>query len=164
MTKSTRKTRPDVITIASTNRIAGSYQCPDRFQQSGHPDGATTRYHPILVRERDLFGHWASRWRVTRTSNACMFCDPLQRPEGVPASKSENPPGTQNAPCSSSAAPGHSSGRGDHVPVRCIMINPYRQPGAPSRGTARRRHRLATGAPPASCRARRRTCPAASSR
>jgi hypothetical protein len=23
----------------------------------------------IQVRERDLFGHWASRWRVIRTSN-----------------------------------------------------------------------------------------------
>jgi hypothetical protein len=52
-----------------------------------------TRIH---VRERDLFGHWASRWRVIRTSNAYVFHDPLQRPAGVPASKSENPVGTQN--------------------------------------------------------------------
>jgi hypothetical protein len=50
----------------------------------------------IQVRERDLFGRWASRWRVIRTSNAYVFRDPQQRPEGVPASKSENPPGTQN--------------------------------------------------------------------
>jgi hypothetical protein len=50
----------------------------------------------IHVRERDLFGRWASRWRVIRTSNAYVFRDPQQRPEGVPASKSENPPGTQN--------------------------------------------------------------------
>jgi hypothetical protein len=50
----------------------------------------------ILVRERDLFGQWASRWRVIRTSNAYVFCDPLQAPEGLPASKSENPAGTRN--------------------------------------------------------------------
>ena len=47
----------------------------------------------IHVRERDLFGRWASRWRVIRTSNAYVFRDPQQRPEGVPASKSENPTG-----------------------------------------------------------------------
>jgi hypothetical protein len=50
----------------------------------------------IQVRERDLFGKWASRWRVIRTSNAYVFRDPQQRPEGVPASKSENRSGTQN--------------------------------------------------------------------
>jgi Helix-turn-helix domain len=50
----------------------------------------------IQVRERDLFGRWASRWRVIRTSNAYVFDDPLQRPAGDPASKSENPTGTVN--------------------------------------------------------------------
>ena len=30
----------------------------------------------ILVRERDLFGQWASRWQVIRTSNAYVFSDP----------------------------------------------------------------------------------------
>lgn len=50
----------------------------------------------IQVRERDLFGHWASRWRVIRTSNAYVFRDPQPRPEGVPASKSENRSGTRN--------------------------------------------------------------------
>ena len=30
----------------------------------------------IQVRERDLFGRWASRWRVIRTSNAYVFRDP----------------------------------------------------------------------------------------
>ena len=48
----------------------------------------------IQVRERDLFGRWASRWRVIRTSNAYVFDDPLQRPAGSSASKSENPSGT----------------------------------------------------------------------
>jgi hypothetical protein len=52
-----------------------------------------TRIH---VRECDLFGHWASRWRVIRTSNAYVFHDPLQRPASVPTSKSENQIGTQN--------------------------------------------------------------------
>ena len=50
----------------------------------------------IQVRERDLFGHWASRWRVIRTSNAYVFRDPQRQPAGVPACKSENPAGTLN--------------------------------------------------------------------
>jgi Helix-turn-helix domain len=50
----------------------------------------------IQVRERDLFGRWASRWRVIRTSNAYVFRDPQQPLAGVPASKSENRSGTQN--------------------------------------------------------------------
>jgi Helix-turn-helix domain len=49
----------------------------------------------IQVRERDLFGRWASRWRVIRTSNAYVFRDPQQQPEVVSASKSENRLGTQ---------------------------------------------------------------------
>jgi hypothetical protein len=48
----------------------------------------------VLVRERDLFGRWASRWRVIRTSNAYVFRDPQPRLAGVPASKSENRIGT----------------------------------------------------------------------
>ena len=48
----------------------------------------------IQVRERDVFGRWASRWRVIRTSNAYVFRDPLQRVAGVPACKSENRIGT----------------------------------------------------------------------
>jgi Helix-turn-helix domain len=50
----------------------------------------------IQVRERDLFGQWASRWRVIRTSNAYVFSDPQPQRVGIPASKSENPAGTQN--------------------------------------------------------------------
>jgi biotin operon repressor len=50
----------------------------------------------ILVRERDLWGQWASRWQVIRTSNAYVFRDPLAHLEGVSASKSENPAGTGN--------------------------------------------------------------------
>jgi helix-turn-helix protein len=46
------------------------------------------------VRERDLFGKWAQRWRTIRTSNAYVFRDPLPCHEGQGASKSENPTGT----------------------------------------------------------------------
>ena len=37
----------------------------------------------IQVRERDLFGQWASRWRVIRTSNAYVFSDPKPQLAGV---------------------------------------------------------------------------------
>jgi hypothetical protein len=50
----------------------------------------------IQVRELDLFGRWASRWRVIRTSNAYVFRDPQRPLAGVPASKSENRGGTPN--------------------------------------------------------------------
>ena len=49
-----------------------------------------------LVRQRDLFGRWSNRWTVIRTSNAYVFSDPQRPPDGVPAAKSENPPGTLN--------------------------------------------------------------------
>ena len=50
----------------------------------------------IQVRERDLFGRWASRWRVIRTSNAYVFRDPKPGlPRGF-SCKSENRPGTLN--------------------------------------------------------------------
>ena len=54
----------------------------------------------IRTRERDLFGQWAYRWRIIRTSNAYAFRDPLPCHEGRPSlrvpSKSENPPRTIN--------------------------------------------------------------------
>ena len=52
----------------------------------------------IQVRELDLFGKWATRWRIIRTSNAYVFRDPLPCAEvrnSWGSSKSENPPGTQ---------------------------------------------------------------------
>jgi hypothetical protein len=61
--------------------------------------GVLTWQHRITrVRERctDLFGHDGWRWRVIRTSNAYVFSDPQQQLAGVPASKSENPTGTQD--------------------------------------------------------------------
>ena len=48
------------------------------------------------VRERDLFGQWASRWRVLRTSNAYAFRDPNPAAASRPASKSGIPSGTVN--------------------------------------------------------------------
>jgi hypothetical protein len=50
----------------------------------------------ILVRERDLFGQWAARWQVIRTSNAYVFRDPHWQLSGGFPCKSENPTGTQN--------------------------------------------------------------------
>jgi hypothetical protein len=50
----------------------------------------------ILARERDLFGQWAARWQLIRTSNAYVFRDPKPQPAAAFACKSENPPGTQN--------------------------------------------------------------------
>jgi hypothetical protein len=44
--------------------------------------GVLTWQHRIArnqVRERDLFGKWASRWRVIRTSNAYVFRDPASK-------------------------------------------------------------------------------------
>jgi hypothetical protein len=61
--------------------------------------GVLTWQHRITrIRERcrDLFGHDGWRWRVIRTSNAYVFCDPKPRLAGVFASKSENPTGTQD--------------------------------------------------------------------
>src|SRR4051812_37147752 len=48
------------------------------------------------VRERDLFGKWATRWRVLRTSNAYAFRAPNRAAASRLASKSESPPGTVN--------------------------------------------------------------------
>jgi hypothetical protein len=50
----------------------------------------------IAVREVDLFGRWASRWRVIRTSNAYVFRDPQPALAGIPACKSENRTGTRD--------------------------------------------------------------------
>ena len=86
-----------IIRILSTSGVKGL------FGQLHPPDcrrataGVLTWVHRIAriqVRERDLFGRIASRWRVIRTSNAYVFRDPQQRLQGVAASKSENRPGT----------------------------------------------------------------------
>ena len=70
--------------------------------------GVLSWQHRIIrarVRERDLFGAWASRWRVLRTSNAYAFRDPNPAMASRPASKSESPPGTLNQGFSISEAP-----------------------------------------------------------
>jgi hypothetical protein len=44
------------------------------------------RLHRVRFRERDLFGHWATIWRVLRTSNAYVFHDPkLAEQQGRPS-------------------------------------------------------------------------------
>jgi hypothetical protein len=61
--------------------------------------GVLTWQHRITrIRERcrDLWGREAWRWRVIRTSNAYAFRDPQAAVSSRFASKSENPPGTQN--------------------------------------------------------------------
>jgi hypothetical protein len=61
--------------------------------------GVLTWQHRITrIRERctDLFGRISWRWRVIRTSNAYAFRDRKSQLVGVPASKSENPTGTQD--------------------------------------------------------------------
>lgn len=49
-----------------------------------------------VVRQRDLFGRWSSRWTVVRTSNAYAFHDPQPQLVGVPTAKSENRGGTHD--------------------------------------------------------------------
>jgi hypothetical protein len=58
--------------------------------------GIRNRIVREAVRECDLFGQWAQRWRIVRTSNAYVFRDPLPCHEGRGASKFENPTGTLN--------------------------------------------------------------------
>ena len=73
----------------------------------------------IRDRERDLFGQWATRWRVIRTSNAYLFHDPGAGRVHGQASKSESRSGLLNqelsipkkeAPEASSGLSGMSSG------------------------------------------------------
>ena len=49
-----------------------------------------------LVRQRDLWARWTTRWTVIRTSNAYTFRAPQPQLAGVPASECKNPSGTQN--------------------------------------------------------------------
>jgi len=44
--------------------------------------------------ERDLFGHWVTRWRIIRTSNAYLFRDPQPGASVPNSSKSEFRSGT----------------------------------------------------------------------
>lgn len=61
--------------------------------------GVLTWQHRITrVRERcrDLFGHEGWCWRVIRTSNAYVFCDPKPPARPGDSAESENRPGTRN--------------------------------------------------------------------
>jgi len=77
--------------------------------------GVLTWQHRITrIRERctDLFGRISWRWRVIRTSNAYVFCDPKSADCRRLSSKSENPTGTQDQeyldPVQASARDPHS--------------------------------------------------------
>ena len=59
----------------------------------------------VRHRERDLFGHWGSEWRVHRTSNGYRFLDPLEREPGRKTYKSENPAQPQNREKKKDGAP-----------------------------------------------------------
>ena len=75
--------------VPSYEAIAAKAECRDTVYEALKVlelAGVLTWAHCIAriqVRERDLFGHWASRWRVIRTSNAYVFRDPHPRPEGA---------------------------------------------------------------------------------
>ena len=88
----------------------------------------------IRTRERDLFGQWAYRWRIIRTSNAYVFRDPLPCHEGRPSlrrsSTSENPTGTINP---------------DFISIYGTSPMPWRP--SPSRSDTACRDQKATGTP-----------------
>jgi hypothetical protein len=84
------------------------------------------------VRERDLFGKWATRWRIVRTSNAYLFRDPLPcapaRESWAGASTSENPTGTQNQEISKlKKAP--DSPASDHEEIGVELLRTLQQLG-----------------------------------
>jgi hypothetical protein len=70
--------------------------------------GLVTWVHRLVkvrYRERDLFDHWGSEWRVHRTSNGYYFTDPLDRDPGRRGYKSENPTRPQNREKQKDGAP-----------------------------------------------------------
>jgi hypothetical protein len=94
----------------------------------------------IQVRERDLFGHWVSRWRVIRTSNAYVFRDPHPRPEGVPACKSENRSATQNQEIQSlTAAPADPDSLLERLWAASVRLSAKEAKKRRSRGDEERR-------------------------
>ena len=60
------------------------------------PETWQNRITRALVRQRDLWARWTTRWTVIRTSNAYTFRAPQPQLAGVPASECKNPSGTQN--------------------------------------------------------------------
>jgi hypothetical protein len=85
----------------SYEAIAGKAECARRTVAEALKvlewAGILTWQHRIArvqVREVDLFGRWASRWRVIRTSNAYVFHDPQRPLAGVLGCECKNPLGT----------------------------------------------------------------------
>jgi hypothetical protein len=52
----------------------------------------------VRVRERDLFGQWATTWRVLRTSNAYVFRDPRAAERSKTEIRSGPPDASKNHP------------------------------------------------------------------
>jgi hypothetical protein len=52
----------------------------------------------VRVRERDLFGQWATTWRVLRTSNAYVFHDPKAAERSKTEIRSGPPDASKNQP------------------------------------------------------------------
>lgn len=98
----------------------------------------------ILVRKRDLFGQWASRWRVIRTSNAYVFSDPKPQLAGVSACKSENPTGTLNQDVLSRVCAASRSRQPPRASPNPIRRSTRRQRMHRTRERAGRCHRIET--------------------
>ena len=67
--------------VAEVLEWAGVLTCQNRFAR-------------IQVREGEVFGRWASRWRMIRMSNAYVFRDPLQPVAGVPVAERQEGSGS----------------------------------------------------------------------
>jgi len=80
--------------------------------------GRVFRTHASPTGFTDLFGRISWRWRVIRTSNAYVFCDPKPQLGGVPASKSEIPTGTQ---VQDSLDPVEPSAHDQRSPLECAL-------------------------------------------
>jgi hypothetical protein len=86
------------------------------------------------VHERDLFGHWATRWRLIRTSNAYLFNDPGAGPPRPQSSNTEIQGGTSNQAFISSGTASASSVLDPDNPLDRALISLGRCVGAVPEG------------------------------
>jgi hypothetical protein len=85
----------------------------------------------VRHRDRDLFDHWGSEWRVHRSSNGYRFIDPLSREPGRRGYKSENPTGPQNQDLKRSGARLNGAQVMQEEPPRPPPVPPERPEVAP---------------------------------
>lgn len=85
---------PALETIAEKARCARSTVCEaiNALEDAGILSWVNCLVK-VRVVERDLFGRTTRAWRVLRTSNAYVFCDPKAAAPGGSPSKSEFPAG-----------------------------------------------------------------------